>query len=256
MCAQAGAASATTVALAGHTAPASAAAQPSAYVPPTKNLYYGDRGPAVKSVQRRLNYLGYYAGPSDGVYGTDLEEAVWAFKGVQGLPLTANANSVITKAFRKALVDPKAPYSKYPKGGTSRIEINQNHEVLVLYKNNKPELILHVSSGGRYYYPCPGDASATCGPAVTPDGKYKALSYLQGDIQVPLGYMENPVFFIGRAYAIHGGDPVPWYAASHGCVRIYADAVNWFHKLVHVGGSHPTRIYVFGTAPTYPKAYQ
>jgi peptidoglycan hydrolase-like protein with peptidoglycan-binding domain len=256
MCAQAGVASATSVAPASHTAPASAAAEPSAYVPPTTNLYFGDRGAAVKSVQRRLNYLGYYAGPADGVYGNDLEEAVWAFKGVQGLPITANTNSVITKAFRNALVDPKAPYDKYPKGGASRIEINQNHEVLVLYKNNKVELILHVSSGGRYYYPCPGDPGATCGPAITPDGKYSALSYLQGDIRVPLGYMENPVFFIGRAYAIHGGDPVPWYAASHGCVRIYADAVNWFHKRVHVGGSNPTRVYVFGTAPTYPNAYQ
>lgn len=63
---------------------------------------------------------------------------------------------------------------------------------------------------------------------------------------MPLGFMENPVFFIGRAYAIHGGDPVPWYPASHGCVRIYADAVNWFHNDVTIG---VTNIYVRGTAP-------
>ncbi len=60
-------------------------------------------------MQRRLNNLGYFAGPVDGQYGTDLEEAVWAFKGVQGLPMNASTNSVITRAFRKALVDPKAP---------------------------------------------------------------------------------------------------------------------------------------------------
>jgi len=245
-CAPAAAASATTV------APVSQRIQPSAYVPPTKNLYFGDRGPAVKSVQRRLNNLGYFAGPVDGLYGNDLEEAVWAFKGVQGLPIDASTNSVITRAFRKALVHPKAPYSKYPKGGRGRIEINQNHEVLVLYRDNKPDLILHVSSGGRYHYCHDG----SCGYAITPDGRYTALSYLQGDIKVPLGFMENPVFFIGRAYAIHGGDPVPWYAASHGCVRIYADAVNWFHKRVHIGGAHPTHIYVFGQAPQYPNAYR
>jgi Putative peptidoglycan binding domain/L,D-transpeptidase catalytic domain len=249
----ASAASATSAAPASKAAATAAVSQPSAYVPPTKNLRFGDHGPAVRSVQRRLNNLGYFAGPVDGKYGPDLEQAVWAFKGVQGLPIDARTNSLITTAFRKDLVNPKAPFSKYPKGGSGRIEINQNSQVLVLYRNNKPHLILHVSSGGRYYYPCAGDPAATCGPAITPDGSYKALSYLQGDIQVPLGFMENPVFFIGRAYAIHGGDPVPWYAASHGCVRIYADAVNWFHKRVHIGVTH---IYVFGKAPQYPHAYR
>lgn len=215
-----------------------------AYVPPKHDLYYGDHGAAVRSVQERLNQLHYYAGPDDGVYGADLEEAVWAFKGVQDLPMNAASNSIITYAFRRALVNPKQPYSKYPKGGRGRIEINQTHQYLVLYRNGKPHLILHVSSGGRYYYCSQG----SCAYAITPDGRYKALSYLQGTITVPLGFMENPVFFIGRAYAIHGGDPVPWYPASHGCVRIYADAVNWFHKEVHIGETH---IYVYGTAPQY-----
>jgi N-acetylmuramoyl-L-alanine amidase len=246
-CLQAGPASAARVSAASHTTSAAQAAA-TTYVPPAKDLYFGDHGRAVKSVQKRLNQLGYYAGPADGQYGNDLEEAVWAFKEVQGLPMNANSNSIITYKFRKDLVHPKAPYSKYPKGGAGRIEINQNIEVLILYRNNKPHLILHVSSGGGYLYPCAGDPSATCGPAVTPDGRYKALSYLQGDIKVPLGFMENPVFFIGRAYAIHGGDAVPWYPASHGCVRIYDDAVNWFHKLVHIGSTH---IYVFGKAPYY-----
>lgn len=215
-----------------------------AYVPPNHDLYYGDHGAAVRSVQKRLNQLHYYAGPDDGQYGPDLEEAVWAFKGVQGLPMNADSNSVITYAFRKALIIPRLPYTKYPHGGSGRIEINQNIEVLVLYRDNKPHLILHVSSGGRYYYCSQG----SCGYAITPNGKYKALSYLQGVITVPLGFMENPVFFIRRAYAIHGGDPVPWYAASHGCVRIYNDAVNWFHKEVHIGVTH---IYVFGTTKQY-----
>jgi peptidoglycan hydrolase-like protein with peptidoglycan-binding domain len=242
-CLQAGPASAARVSAASHNSP-NARAAATTYVPPAENLYFGDHGAAVKSVQKRLNQLGYYAGPADGQYGNDLEEAVWAFKEVQGLPMNASSNSIITYKFRKDLVHPKAPYSKYPKGGAGRIEINQSIQVLVLYRNNKPHLILHVSSGGRYYYCNQG----SCGYAITPDGKFMALSYLQGNIKVPLGYMENPVFFIGRAYAIHGGDAVPWYPASHGCVRIYDDAVNWFHKLVHIGSTH---IYVFGTAPQY-----
>jgi L,D-transpeptidase catalytic domain len=89
-------------------------------------------------------------------------------------------------------------------------------------------------------------STGDCGYAIAPDGNDTALSYLQGTITVPPGFMENPVFFIGRAYAIHGGDPVPWYPATHGCVRTYADAVNWFPSDVTTG---ITPIYVRGTAP-------
>ncbi len=255
-----GQAGAATAAPAAPVAPKTTAAS-SAYKPPTKPLYYGESGAAVKSVQERLNQLHYYAGPDDGVYGSDTLEAIWAFREVQGLGLNlynngtpgeGNDGTPANEAFLKALVHPKAPKALVPKGGASRIEINQNIEVLVLYKNDKPDLILHVSTGGSYYYPCPGDPSATCGPAITPDGNYHALSFVPGWVTVPLGYMYNPTFFIGTAYAIHGDIPVPWYPASHGCVRIWMDAASWFHSKLSIGGSHPTPIYIRGTAPAYP----
>jgi lipoprotein-anchoring transpeptidase ErfK/SrfK len=212
-----------------------------AYVPPSQDLYLGNQGLAVRSVQARLAELGYYPGPVDGKYGPDLEEAVWAFKEVQGLPLL-RGSSLIGPVMRHDLVNPKSPPVLVPAGGPNRIEINQTIQVLVMYRNNKPAVILHVSTGGRYYYCSKGG----CGYAITPDGNFKALSYLPGTITVPLGFMQNPVFFIGRAYAIHGGDPVPWYPASHGCVRIYADAVTWFHNDITIG---VTNIYIRGTAP-------
>ena len=220
------------------------------YVPPSKPLYVGERGAAVKSVQRRLAQLHYYPGPIDGSYGQDVLEAAWAFREVQGLPMNAStAAEPITRAFELDLVHPHPPFVLIRKGPKNRIEINQNIEVLVLYRNDTPEVILHVSSGGGYYYPCPGDPSATCGPAITPDGNYKALWFYNGWETVPLGTMYNPVFFIGSAYAIHGDIPVPWYPASHGCVRIWMDAATWFHNKLIVGGAHATPIYVRGTAP-------
>jgi lipoprotein-anchoring transpeptidase ErfK/SrfK len=247
---QAGVAGAAQVAAAGHQGRAAAG---SPYVPPTAPLYFGQQGAAVRSVQRRLAQLHYYPGPIDGKYGNDTLEAAWAFREVQGLRLNnRTAAQPITRAFEHALVYPKKPWVLKKSGGASRIEINQNIQVLVLYRHDRPFLIVHISSGGRYYYPCPGDPTATCGPAVTPDGNYKALWYHQGRLTVPLGFMTNPVFFIGGAYAIHGGDAVPWYPASHGCVRLYSDVVNWFHKDVRIGGRHPTPIYIRGTAPEYP----
>ena len=243
-------ASAAEVVTVDHKATTAGAAAP-AYVPPRQNFNFGAHGAAVRSVQRRLNQLHYYAGRADGHYGQNTAEAVWAFKEAQGLPMNASTNTLVTWAFRRALVHPRAPKVLVPKGGGSRIEINQNDELLVLYRHNKVRLILHVSSGGGYTYPCPGDPSATCGPAITPDGNYTALSFAPGWVKVPLGTMYNPVFFIGRAYAIHGDIPVPWYPASHGCIRIWMDAANFFHKDISIGGAHPTPIYVRGTAPYY-----
>ena len=224
--------------------PAQAAATRGAtYVPPRHDLYYGNKGAAVKSVQRRLNQLHYYAGPDDGVYGADLEEAVWAFKEVQGLPMNAHSNSVITYAFRRALAHPKRPWVLIKHGPATRIEINQNIEVLVLYRHHRPQLILHVSTGGN----CLIDQG--CG-WITPDGNYTALSFDPGWVHVPLGEMYNPVFFIGTAYAIHGDIPVPWFPDSHGCVRIWMDAAAWFHRDVTVNpDGHGTHVYIRGTAP-------
>jgi peptidoglycan hydrolase-like protein with peptidoglycan-binding domain len=226
----------------------------SPYVPPSKPLHYGQKGDAVRSVQRRLAQLHYYPGPIDGVYGQDTLEAAWAFREVQGLRVTtANAAEPINMAFLKALVHPKQPW-RLVRSPANRVEINQNIQVLVLYRHGKPVLIAHVSTGGRYYYPCPGDPSATCGPAITPDGNYTALWFDPGWVTVPLGTMYNPVFFIGSAYAIHGDVPVPWYPVSHGCVRIWMDVAPWFHEKLSIGGSHPTPIYIRGTARPYPKS--
>ena len=214
-----------------------------AYVPPSHDVFYGNTGPAVRSVQRRLAQLHYYPGPIDGKYGPDLEQAVWAFKEVQGLPMTRWSNSVVTWAFRKALVQPRAPRVLIRHGPANRIEINQSIEVLVLYRDSKPDVILHVSTGGN----CLIDQG--CG-WITPDGNYTALYFDPGWVHVPLGEMYNPVFFIGTAYAIHGDVPVPWYPDSHGCVRIWMDAAAWFHRDVTITpDGHGTPIYIRGTAP-------
>lgn len=240
------AAGAAGVADAAPAAPAAAAAPAApgtaAYVPPSKNIYYGQSGAAVRSVQRRLAALHYYPGPIDGQYGPDTQEAVWAFKEVQGLPMNASNNSVMGAAFRHDLIHPKAPKVLVPKGGATRVEINLSIQVLVLYKDNEPNLILHISSGGN----CLVDQG--CG-WVTPDGNYHALAFDPGWVTVPLGEMYNPVFFIGYEYAIHGDVPVPWYPVSHGCVRIWMDAAAFFHNRLTVGGSHATPVYVRGTAP-------
>jgi hypothetical protein len=195
-----------------------------------ETLRYGMRhSESVKALQRRLAQLKYYPGSIDGNFGTDTEEAVWAFQEAQGLP----GEDYVSSAMWRALDNPSAPPVLVPHGGADRIEISLARELLVLYKNNQPELISHVSTGGGYYFCSPGGG---CGTAITPTGDFHTLSFAPGWVTVPLGYMYNPVFFIGTAYAIHGDIPVPLQPVSHGCVRIPMDIAAFFHTLVQIPG--------------------
>ena len=191
-------------------------------------VQFGMSGAAVKALQQRLAALGYYPGPADGQFGTETQEAVWAFQEVQGLPAADDVSS----AMLWALAHPRAPGVLVRRGGGNRIEISLSREVLVLYRDNKVRLISHVSTGGHYYY-C---SNGGCAYAVTPTGNFRTVVYMPGWVTVPLGQMYNPVFFIGTAFAIHGDTDVPLPPVSHGCVRIPMDIAAFFHTLVHTPG--------------------
>jgi len=195
----------------------------------TRVLTPGMSGSAIKTLQRRLAALKYYPGSIDGHFGANTQEAVWAFQEVQGLP----GADYVSSAMQWALAHPRAPKVLDRAAGANRIEVNLAREVLVLYRNNRIQLISHVSSGGGYYYCSPGGG---CAYAITPTGNFKTVVFFPGWVQVPLGEMYNPVFFIGTAFAIHGDTYVPLAPVSHGCVRIPMDIAAFFHTLVHVPG--------------------
>jgi hypothetical protein len=212
-----------------------------AYVPAGQVLHPGMRGAAVKNLQERLAELKYYPGKIDGEFGPDTLEAVWAFKEVQGISTSTNAD-VVSRVIEHDLINPRQPKALVPRGGSGlRVEVSKKIEVLVLYRHNKAELISHVSTGGGCL---PGQG---CG-WITPDGNYRATSFLPGWVTVPLGYMYNPVFFISRTYAIHGeyDASVPLGPASHGCVRIPLDIAAFFYKLVRISPTHGTPVYIRG----------
>ena len=227
------------VASAAWASPATSAARsaPAARTAPAaagQALQPGMTSSAVKALQRRLAALKYYPGSIDGRFGTNTLEAVWAFYEAQGM----TPHSYVSKAMKKRLAHPRAPKVLVKHGAANRIEVSLSREILVLYRNNKIQLISHVSSGGHYYYCSPGGG---CGYAVTPTGNFRTVVFMRGWVHVPLGEMFNPVFFIGTAFAIHGDTDVPLAPVSHGCVRIPMDIANFFHKLVKVPGE---RVYI------------
>jgi peptidoglycan hydrolase-like protein with peptidoglycan-binding domain len=233
----ASAAPAATAGAAANTVTTSVAA-PAAYTPPTRNLAEGMSGADVKALQQRLSALKYYPGTVDGKFGPDTLAAIWAFQEINGI----HVSGVVDASTKRALVNPKTYKSpSYSGKRATRIEVSQALEVLVLFENNRIMLISHVSSGGGYFYNC---GSAGCSQAITPNGTYNTTVYMPGWVQVPLGEMYNPVFFISTVFAIHGDTYVPQGPASHGCIRIPMDVAAFFHKMVKTPG---TQVHVYGT---------
>jgi Putative peptidoglycan binding domain/L,D-transpeptidase catalytic domain len=224
------------------TPPKSPPKGPAGYTAPKRTLVYGDKGADVTALQHRLIALHYWPGTVNGVFDFDTEEAVYAFQGINGLTIDGSVGAKTGKA----LVSPRT-YKAHDPGAATRVEVDikPGVEVLVFYKDNKISLISHVSSGGGYFF-CNPDGS--CSYAITPTGTYRASIFMSGWVQVPLGAMFNPVFFIGTDYAIHGDTAVPPYPASHGCVRIPDDIATWFYKdldVKNIDGGAGTPIYVY-----------
>ena len=197
-------------------------------------------GADVRKVQRRLRALHYYPGRADGQFGANTLEAVWAFKEVQHLKLSRNPDD-IGRTMENRLANPRAPRPLTRHHATNRIDVSLRGGYLVLYRHGKVRLISHISSGGGYYFCDPPPNQHVCGYAITPHGNFHALSFVPGQVKVPLGEMYNPVFFIGRAYAIHGDSDVPLEPVSHGCVRIPNNIANFFHTLFKIPG---TKIFI------------
>ena len=60
---------------------------------------------------------------------------------IQGLPINSANQDVVSRATERALLHPRAPKVLVRRGGSMQIEVNMGDEVLVLYKDNKVDLI-------------------------------------------------------------------------------------------------------------------
>ncbi|MCG5219653.1 L,D-transpeptidase family protein [Streptosporangium sp. KLBMP 9127] len=186
----------------------------------------GDQGESVKKLQRRLHELRFLPGAVNGRYGRKTRIAVWAFQKTQRLV----ARNEVAQETWQALAHPKPGRPLVSGREPRRVEIGLRHQLLTVYRENRPVLITHISAGAGVRYCHAG----RCRKAITPTGDFRVSVRAAGWTTGPLGSMYNSLYFAGGV-AMHGSKRVPFRPASHGCVRLPMHASKRLFHLVTVG---------------------
>jgi hypothetical protein len=178
----------------------------------------GASGTAVRALQSRLHQLGYLV-PVSGRFDASTGRAVLAFRKVNGFGRTMSASSAV---FKKLARGGGGFHVRYSSAGR-HAEFDWSRQVLVLARGAKPVMILPASSGKP--------------STPTVFGKFHFYSKTPGYNSHGMYYSN---YFVG-GYAVHGYDPVPAYAASHGCIRIPIPSAKRVYRWIHLGET----IYVY-----------
>jgi peptidoglycan hydrolase-like protein with peptidoglycan-binding domain len=220
---------------------------------PGTPLRRGDAGTAVAELQQRLTDLGFDPGPVDGQFEAQTEQAVWAFEGLAFGRTYEQQTGVVDQPVWDALHG--GPVSRPRRAGDgTHAEIYLDLQTMVVFTDDKPTLITHISSGTGETW-CALIAQDTddqggtlpqavqrdvCGVSRTPGGVFKFYRRHEGNREGPLGGMWNPVYF-NYGIAVYGAEDVPLRPASHGGVRIPMAIADDFPSLVKDGN----RVYVW-----------
>jgi hypothetical protein len=145
--------------------------------------------------------------------------------------------------------DPLGVAPRRPDSTATHVEVYLPQQVMVVFRDDRPLLITHISSGSNQRW-CEvvtvdkddgtEEEKGVCGHSITPGGVFTFNRRYDGWRDAELGRMWNPVYF-NYGIAVHGAGNVPQYPASHGCVRIPMHIGNYFPSLVAKGD----QIFVF-----------
>lgn len=200
---------------------------PAAAGPAAPVLQAGASGPDVQALQDQLSSLGYWMGEPDGTFGPTTEQAVLAVQKVAGLERTGIADA----ATRQAIDDGVAPQAQSTTGRV--IEIDKARQVLLIVTDGQVNLTFNTSTGNEETYVSPQGGQSV---AVTPTGQFRVNREIDGVRDGPLGTLYRPKYFNG-GIAVHGSSSVPPYPASHGCVRVTNEAIDfiWDNEAAPIG---------------------
>ena len=178
----------------------------------------------VKEAEQRLSDLGYWTGPVDGLFDEASRTALIAFQKWEG-------RTIDGKLTLKELEAIRAGNAPKPRDlGYEHVEVDVDHQVLMLVSEDNSVRVLHVSTGNDKVYMDEGQESV----AYTPRGRFVVYEKTYGweDDDPSTVYYAN---YISGGVAIHGYRSVPTTPASHGCVRIPMFAAEEVSKLLPKG---------------------
>jgi hypothetical protein len=214
-------------------------------VPLTRTISDGMNGDDVARIQQRLKDMNFDPGPVDGDYGMATTQAVWAFEKLVLHRAVPDVTNKVSPELWDTMQDPISIQPRRPQAVGSHFEVYLPEQVAIVFENNAPRLITHVSTGSNKEWCEVG----FCSTAITPSGVYQLGRRVDGWDTGILGQMYNPIYF-NYGVAVHGAYNVPLYPASHGCVRLPMHIAKYFPSLVKRGD----QVFVFDGLKD-PEAY-
>jgi peptidoglycan hydrolase-like protein with peptidoglycan-binding domain len=191
---------------------------------PLNPLAKGSTADDVKAIQQRLNDLGFWAGDVDGQNDWVFQQALMAFQKYSALPPSGTADAQTV-----ALLN-IAQYRGLGQGwDQDQIEVDKTRQLLFIIRGGQTVWIFNTSTGSGKEYSEVNQRSGgvSTGTATTPEGTFKVyMEQAQGWWKGDLGELYRPKFFAGGV-AVHGAPKVPNFPASHGCVRVTPEAMDF-----------------------------
>jgi hypothetical protein len=182
-------------------------------------------GPETARVQQRLIDLGFWLQAADGSFDLPTSQAVMAFQKYLGIEASGNVDAntagLLTAMTLRA-------YGHADSG--TLLEIDKSRQILLFVIDGRVKWVFNTSTGnGQPYIEEDQNSPGTLveGVSMTPDGFHRVErerpeGWWEGD----LGQIYRPKYFVGGV-AVHGSNSVPNYPASHGCVRVTIEAMDF-----------------------------
>ena len=177
----------------------------------------------TRQVQERLAALGYLLpGGVDGQAGPGTTAAIVAFQKWERLGRDGTAGPQT----RARLARASRPTPRTRGGSGRRVEVLLDRQLVLAIQDDRVVRVLHVSTGKAL--------------TPTPAGSYRVYAHIDKWWSVPFRewlLWASP--FVG-GIAFHQFPEVPYYAASHGCVRVPEANARWLYDFLSVGA--PVRV--------------
>ncbi len=180
-------------------------------------------------LEEALHGLGFWLGSPDDRFDELTRQAVYAFQKANGL----SVDGIVGPEVRAALGAPQPVLATDP--DPDHVEVDKARQLLLVVQAGTVRWVFNTSTGTELPYQHP---TAGAELADTPPGRHVVEWTYDGVSEGELGPLHRPKFFESTdGIAIHGADHVPPVPASHGCVRLTIEAMDflWASGIAPVG---------------------